>query len=290
MRNIDVGLLRTLVTIVKTGSFSDAASHLHLTQPAVSHQMHRLEGLLGISLFQTQGRGRVLTRDGQRLVRYASQVLGLNDEIFRVFKDGGLQGVIRIGSPHDVVETILPALLKYARSALPQVKLEVCIDRGPRLMERLVAGDIDMTIATRFDQELEGLILRRSPTVWLCASDYVHDARSPVPLILADGLSIYREMALAALQQSHARWEIIQEVPDLVGIKALVRAGLGVTPRSIDLLSPDMRTLGSKDGLPALPDITYHLWIRPHSANPLVRSAYEQLRHDWELVDVQEVA
>ncbi|WP_442592623.1 LysR substrate-binding domain-containing protein [Parapusillimonas sp. JC17] len=289
MQNVDIGLLRTLATIAKTGSFSDTAVHLCKTQSAITHQMHRLEELLGVTLFKKQGRARVLTEEGLRVVKYANQALAINDEIFRVFKHGQLQGTIYIGSPHDAVESLLPAILKYARSTLPQIKIKVCIERAPTLMEQLITGEIDLAISIRFDQDLQGLILRRSPTVWLCAADYVYDAKAPLPLVLADGVSIYRDMALTALEQSHTRWEIVQSVPNLVDIKTLVRAGLGVTPRCIDLLTPDMRVLGSKDGLPTLPDVTYHLCMRPHSANTLARQAYEQLKRDWKLIDVSEL-
>lgn len=86
-----------------------------------------------------------------------------------------------------------------------------------------------MAISARFHQEFEGLILKRSPVVWLCAADYVHRPDKALPLILADGSSIYREMALAALEQHHIRWTVTRIVPDLVGIKAAIRAGLGVT-------------------------------------------------------------
>src|SRR5690606_921055 len=106
-----------------------------------------------------------------RVVKYANQALAINDEMLRVFKQGQVQGTINFGSPHDAVESLLPAILKYAKSTLPQIKIQVRIERGPKLMEQLIAGEIDMAIATRFDQDMQGLILRRSPAVWLCASD-----------------------------------------------------------------------------------------------------------------------
>jgi len=286
IQNIDIGLLRTLALIARTGSFSETAEILCKTQSAVSHQMQRLEELLEITLFEKEGRARVLTEEGARLLKYANQALAVNDEILRVFKHGQLQGTIHFGAPHDAVESLLPTILKYIRSALPQTKIKVRIERGPKLMEQLLVGEIDMAISSRFAPELQGLVLRRSPTVWLCAADYVYDRRNPIQLILAEGTSIYRDMAMAALKQSQTSWELVHEVPTLVDIKTLVRAGLGITPRNIDLLTPDMRVLGVKDGLPSLPDVTYHLWTRPPPFNALAQQAYEQIRRDWRLLDV----
>lgn len=54
------------------------------------------------------------------MLKYASQVLALNDEVFRVFQER-LQGTLRIGSPHDAVETLLPSILRQASQALPQL-------------------------------------------------------------------------------------------------------------------------------------------------------------------------
>ena len=44
------------------------------------------------------------------------------------------------------------------------------------------------------------------------------------------------------------------------------------------MVGPDMRVLGQSDGLPPLPDVTYHLWVRANTVNPLVRQAYRMLR------------
>ena len=66
-------------------------------------------------------------------------------------------------------------------------------------------------------------------------------------------------------------WRAAYLAPSLIGIKAAIRAGLGVTARSIDLLGADMRVLGDKDGLPRLPDVTYYLWARPNAVNPVAR-------------------
>src|SRR5690606_4253220 len=127
-------------------------------------------------------------------------------------------------------------------------------------------GDIDMSISTRYHESLEGFVLRHSPVAWICAADYVHDPSQPVPLILADEPSIFRRIALGALEkQSQVRWHIRYVAPNLVGIKAAIRAGLGVTARSIELLSQDMRALGEADAMPSLPDATFYLWLRQGS-------------------------
>jgi DNA-binding transcriptional LysR family regulator len=278
MRNLDLELLRTLVTVARAGTFSGAAEKLHKTQSAITQQMQRLESLIGLPLFEKQGRNKHLSNHGTRLVGYARHMLAINDEAVRALQDIQLEGVLRVGAPLDVADTILPTLLTHIARSTPRIKLEIRTERSPLLMDAMRAGELDLSISTRFDQAFEGVVLRTSPTAWICSGDYVHDPLVPVPLILADEPSIFRRFALAALEQSRTRWHINYLAPNLIGIKAAVRAGLGVTARSIELLGPDMRVLGEADGLPPLPDVPFFLLMRPDIINPLPRHVYTLLK------------
>lgn len=278
MRNLDLDLLRTLTAIARHETFSEAANRLHKTQSAVTQQMQRLEAAIGLPLFEKQGRNKALSTHGRRLVEYARHMLAINDEALRALQDAPLEGDLRLGAPLDVADTILPTLLTHIARSAPRVKLEIRTDRSPFLMDALRAGELDLTISTRFDQEFEGVTLRTSPTVWLASADYVHDLNAPVPLVLADEPSIFRRLALTALEQAQVRWHTNYVAPNLVSIKAALRAGLGVTARSVELLAPEMRVLGEKEGLPPLPDVTYFLWIRRDLINPLTRQVYDMLR------------
>ncbi|MYZ43504.1 LysR substrate-binding domain-containing protein [Schauerella aestuarii] len=278
MRNLDLDLLRTFVVVARTGTFSEAAVKLHKTQSAITQQMQRLEAVFDRPLFEKHGRNKRLSSHGTRLVDYAQHMLAINDEALRALQDIQLEGVLRVGAPLDVADTILPTLLTHIARSTPRVKLEIRAERSPFLMDALRAGELDLTISTRFEQAFEGVVLRTSPTVWLCSASYVHDPTVPVPLILADEPSIFRRLALTALEQSRTPWHINYLAPNLIGIKAAVRAGLGVTARSIELLGPDMRVLGEADGLPDLPDVPYFLWMRPDIINPVTRYIYELLK------------
>ncbi len=285
MVNLDLDLLRTLVAIEQHGTFVRAADALHRTQSAVTQQMQRLEDIVALPLFEKRGRGKVLSRHGEMLVRYARQMLVLNDEAVRTMTGKQLEGTVRLGSPHDVADSILPTLLTQVARSMPRIKLEIRVDRSPFLMDAIHAGEVDLIVSSRFDQTLEGMVIRRSPTVWLCAADYVHDPNEAVPLVLADEPSIFRRIALAALEQSRVPWQTNYVAPNLVGIKAALRAGLGVTARSVELLGPDFRVLGEKDRLPPLPDVTYFLWIRRDGMDPLTRQVYELLKRTLGLTE-----
>ncbi|MEO8279145.1 MAG: LysR substrate-binding domain-containing protein [Ideonella sp.] len=278
MRNLDLSLLRTLVTIASTGTFSGAARKLYKTQSAVTQQMQRLEELISLPLFEKEGRKKRLSPHGQRLVEYSRQMLAINDDAVRALEDGQLEGTISLGASADVADTMLPSVLTHIARSSPRIKIEIRVDRSPFLMDALRHGEIDLAISTRFDQNLQGVVLRTSPTVWICSANYVYDATAPLPLILADEPSIFRRLALNALEPSRLRWRTNYLAPNLVGIRAAVRAGLGVTARSIELLGPDMRVLGAAEGLPPLPDITYYLWTRRDPIMATTQQVYEMLK------------
>lgn len=285
MKNLDLDLLRTLVTIEQTNTFSGAGEALFKTQSAITQQMQRLESQLGCALFQKKGRRRILTPQGKQMADYGRRLLAINDEALRTVGQQQMEGQIRFGAPLDVADTILPVILTHIARNAPKVQLEIRVDRSPFLMDALLSGDIDLTISTRKDPGLNGFALRTSPIAWIAAADYVHNKKAPLPLILADERSIFRRIALEALEQTGLTWHINYLAPTLVGIKAAVRAGLGVTARSIEFLGADMRVLGEADGLPALSPITYRLWTRKDTISPLTLHIYELLREHFEQME-----
>ncbi|MCS5559697.1 MAG: LysR family transcriptional regulator, partial [Oceanospirillaceae bacterium] len=78
MRNIPTELLRTFITIVNLGGFTQAGDLLGRSQPAISLQVKRLEELLNCSLFQ-RNNGLQVTEDGEILLDFAQRILDLND-------------------------------------------------------------------------------------------------------------------------------------------------------------------------------------------------------------------
>lgn len=285
MRNLDLGLLRTLVTIERTNTFSGAAHALSKTQSAVTQQMQRLEDQLGCTLFVKKGRQRILTAQGQELVQNARRLLAINDETLRIIRQTEMEGEIRVGAPLDVADTILPPMLTHIARHAPKVRLEIRVDRSPFLMEAMEAGEIDLSISTRKVPTFRGFAVRTSPTVWICAAGYVYKKGAPLPLILADEPSIFRKIALDALEASGRNdWHINYVAPTLVGIKAAVRASLGVTARSTEFLGADMRVLGEADGLPPLPPMTYWLWCRTDAIamSPATLHVYDMLKEQFE--------
>ncbi|MFZ3118515.1 MAG: LysR substrate-binding domain-containing protein [Variovorax sp.] len=278
MNTLDLELLRALAAIVAHDGFAAAAVHLGKTQSAVTQQMQRLEEQIGHPLFEKHGRSKRLTDHGQRLLTYARHLLAINDEALRSLQQGQLEGVLRIGAPHDVADTMLPVLLTEIARNSPLLQLDIHIGRSPFLMKSIQRGELDMVISNRDDPQLDGVVLRTSPTAWLCAAGYVHDPAKPVPLIMADGPSIFRRIGHEALDAAGIAWTPRYTSSSLIGIKAALRAGLGVTARGVEQLDAGLRVLGQADGMPRLPDLVYYLYVRSHVVNPVTRQVFDTLK------------
>ncbi|GAB3626176.1 LysR family transcriptional regulator [Pandoraea terrae] len=279
MRNLDIDLLRTFVAIAQHETFAAAAARVGRTQSAITQQMQRLEQEMGCALFEKRGRHKAMTSDGVRLVAYAHKILALNDQAVQVTHSGGPAEKIRVGSPHDVAQSILPNLLRRLSKLSPDLQMEIDVGRSPHLMDALRENALDMAISTRYDDAFPGIKLRTSPMVWICAEDFVFNAALPVPLVMADEISLFRQLSIARLDANHIPWRTSYMSATLVGIKAAISAGLGVTARTTELLDANMRVLSEADGLPRLPEVAFYLYVQPTCESPVLRELFDSTEH-----------
>lgn len=276
--NLEIDLLRTFVAIVDGASFSAAAESVCRTQSAVSQQMHRLEQLLDKELFLRQGRNKLLTEQGSQLLDYARRILRLNDEACLSLMHEDVDGVLRVGSPDDMANTILPDLLARFSRAYPRLMMDIIVKRSPYLMDMMNNNELDLTISTVECVNYPRLLLRDSPSLWFCALHFPLDLSLPLPLVVVNEPSTYRNLAITYLDDQHIKWRIAYVASTLSGARAAVRAGLGIIARSVELYGDDLRILSENDGLPRLPSIKYNLYMNKNSPTLAARVLFDLLR------------
>ncbi|MEO1394294.1 MAG: LysR family transcriptional regulator [Cyanobacteria bacterium J06634_5] len=127
VNRIKLSQLRALVAIARTGTFSDAASQLDLSQSAVSHAIATLEDELGVSLLSRGRQGAVLTPVGQEITAEATKMLGLLKTIGRRAQDAkGLQaGLVRIVGFRSVATHVLPGVIEEFRTQYPGISVSI---------------------------------------------------------------------------------------------------------------------------------------------------------------------
>ena len=277
--NLDLDLLRTFVAVADLNTFAAAAAAVCRTQSAVSQQMQRLEQLVGKELFARHGRNKLLTEHGIQLLGYARKILRFNDEACMSLMYSNLQGVLTLGASDESADTILPFLLNRISSVYPKLALDVSIKRNAFMIEMLNENKVDLVVTTHRPGQFNCLTLRTSPTHWYCAAEYVLQKGEPIPLVLLDDPSPFRDMVLAALNEANIPWRLAYVASTLPAVRAAVKAGLGVTARPVEMMSPDLRVLGKSDGLPALPDTEYLLCHNTSSNNELAKVVFEAMEN-----------
>lgn len=277
--NLDLDLLRTFVAVADLNTFAAAAAAVCRTQSAVSQQMQRLEQLVGKELFARHGRNKLLTEHGIQLLGYARKILRFNDEACMSLMFSNLQGVLTLGASDESADTILPFLLNRISSVYPKLALDVSGKRNAFMVEMLNENKVDLVVTTHRPGQFDCLTLRTSPTHWYCAAEYVLQKGEPVPLVLLDDPSPFRDMVLTALNEANIPWRLAYVASTLPAVRAAVKAGLGVTARPVEMMSPDLRVLGKSDGLPALPDTEYLLCHNSSSHNELAKVVFEAMEN-----------
>ncbi|EOC9245322.1 transcriptional regulator LrhA [Enterobacter cloacae] len=277
--NLDLDLLRTFVAVADLNTFAAAAAAVCRTQSAVSQQMQRLEQLVGKELFARHGRNKLLTEHGIQLLGYARKILRFNDEACMSLMFSNLQGVLTLGASDESADTILPFLLNRISSVYPKLALDVSVKRNAFMIEMLKENEVDLVVTTHRPGQFNCLTLRTSPTHWYCAAEYVLQQGEPVPLVLLDDPSPFRDMVLAALNEANIPWRLAYVASTLPAVRAAVKAGLGVTARPVEMMSPDLRVLGKSDGLPPLPDTEYLLCHNTTSNNELAKVVFEAMEN-----------
>ncbi|MFS9649843.1 transcriptional regulator LrhA [Enterobacter hormaechei] len=277
--NLDLDLLRTFVAVADLNTFAAAAAAVCRTQSAVSQQMQRLEQLVGKELFARHGRNKLLTEHGIQLLGYARKILRFNDEACMSLMFSNLQGVLTLGASDESADTILPFLLNRISSVYPKLALDVSVKRNAFMVEMLKENEVDLVVTTHRPGQFDSLTLRTSPTHWYCAAEYVLQKGEPIPLVLLDDPSPFRDMVLAALNEAGIPWRLAYVASTLPAVRAAVKAGLGVTARPMEMMSPDLRVLGQSEGLPSLPDTEYLLCHNAASNNELAKVVFEAMEN-----------
>lgn len=182
---MDTQNLRAFLAVADTGSFSEAAERLHLTQPAVSKRIAVLETELGMRLFDRIGRSIQLTESGRTLLPRAREILLAIEDTRRSLHNltDEVSGTLSIGTSHHVgLHRLPPALRQFAR-AHPQVALDIRFMDSEQAHEAVLHGELELAVVTLSPvniPQLERTVLWPDPLAFACAPDHPL-ATTPTP-------------------------------------------------------------------------------------------------------------
>lgn len=242
--DLPINQLRTFLAVARRRSFTRAAEELHLTQPAVSSHIRKLERALGGTLFEQIGRRVSLTQIGQVMYEYAERVLALEDELRVAIADvqGVCQGDLAIGTSTTIGISVLPALLRQYRQANPLVRLHLRIGNFLEAVQGLLDGHLDVglmpnaTADGQLDERLLAVRVLDDDLVLVVAPDHRWadlPSIGPEDLIgepfVLTGTGRLRLQVEGVLAPFGVTPDVVAECNSLIAIARVVETGIGVS-------------------------------------------------------------
>lgn len=240
--NLTLRQLEIFATTLRAGSFTAAAAQLHISQPALSGAIRKIEAELGLRLFERTTRSVTPTPDGRHLGAVAEDLL----RDVRVALQGvaerasGLHGRLTIAVLPSIAASLLPHALTVLQKKYPGIDVAVRDVMHERAVALVADGIADFAVTTRIAETAAltyeeigadriHLVCRddhplargRGPVAWSALKDH--------PYVAMAGSTSVRRLADAVLLQADFALQPRFEVEQIASAIALVSAGLGVT-------------------------------------------------------------
>ncbi len=226
--------MRSLLAIADTGTITQAAERLGLTQPALSRRIQQLEGHLGAELLVRGRKGATLTSLGELVETEARILISRYDQLKEhVAAQLRLEGgTVRVGGGATAVSFILPAAIATFQADHPGVRFQVK-EAGSREVEADVAnGRLDLGLVTlpAHTRELHIQPLLVDPIVLVAKRDHplVAEGRvdvgrlSGLSLVGFEGGSAIRKIVDIALRNAGVEMNVVMELRSIPAILRMV--------------------------------------------------------------------
>lgn len=261
---MDIRKLETFVCAAETSSLTEAAKLLHLSQPAVSHQIKLLEEELAVDLFVRSNTGLKLTEAGHLLLPYARRLMHDTNDLQEMMSSLKNQetGDLRIACSSTSGRYVLPLMVARFCTAYPTVHASILACQSRHMVERLLESDAHLGIVSSEPVEagLQAQEFFRDAISLVAASSHPWaERRSVEPAELLQEHIIMREETsgtrkvmleeLAKFDISLDDLNVFLEVGNVEGVLELVADGYGVSFVS-ELASRNLRRLGRVVCLP----------------------------------------
>lgn len=248
--------LQVFNAVAKHGSFTRAAEHLFMTQPAVTFQIKQLEEHYDTRLFE-RGHGRVsLTPAGEMVLAYAERILDLDAELESRVSEltDELAGTLTIGTSTTIAAYWLPCLLEQFKRKYPRVTPRVVVGNSQLTEDRVASRELDLgLIEIATDQPLvERRTLAHDELLVICQPGHPLDQLPMLraedllahPFITRDPGNAVRVLAEEFFEAAGIGMDqvtICAELGSLASVKHFAAQGLGYAIASKAAIQRDLR-------------------------------------------------
>ena len=183
----------TFLTLCESMNYRKTAEMLHISQPAVTQQIHYLENQYGQKLFVYENRRLVKTEAAAILEQYARAAKLQQQDLLQKLESSPIH-TLRIGATKTIGDYYLKEdIRRYLQS--PDNALTLIVDNTEHLLRLLEENELDFSVVegffdkTRFDN----ILLRREPFVGICRKDHPFAGREVTMEELLQQTTIHRE-------------------------------------------------------------------------------------------------
>jgi LysR family cyn operon transcriptional activator len=239
---MELRLLRTFKAVADAGSFTRAASRIHLTQAAVSVHIRQLEQEIGMPLFLRVNKKLYLTEVGRALLAHAETILNEHDrakaELAAI--TGAARGRLSLGVASTTITVHpLPEILREIKRRHPLLDLSVAGGTSEWIIEQILAGQIDVGLVSlpvqASDVATEMLrsdklvaVINRQHRLARCRQ-ITPEQLAAEPLILGEKGGNTRRLIDLFFEKSGLAPKVIMELQRTEAIIKMVELGFGVT-------------------------------------------------------------
>ena len=238
---LDSRQLRAFVALAQTGSFTQTAKILFLSQSAISHSIKALEGDVGCRLLDRVGKRIVLTQAGEQLLHHAGKILqemgSARASLQHLGKWG--KGRLRLGASSTACQYILPGVLREFKESFPDCHISIEPSDSEECVELLQHNQIDLAVALQpkhevpleflalFTDELAFLMAPLHP--WAVAGQVARDEIPRQNYVLYNKTSHTFRLIEEYFRHEEMVLNTVIELGSMEAIKELVKLGLGIS-------------------------------------------------------------
>lgn len=233
--DLTIRQLEYLVAVDEASTWAVAAADVGVSASALSQGLAELERRVGVTLFESVGRRRVVRPEAAPVVAHARQVLGLTRDLVRWSQRvaAGTSGVVRVGMIDASAVIHHPDVLRDFHRERPDVDVRVTVAPSSALLDQLVAGDLDLAACVEPPEPRPGVATRPLLTERLCVYGPSGRRRTDPatwgPWMLFPSGSHTRAATERALHERGAVVEVTAESHQPDVLREMVRMGLGWT-------------------------------------------------------------
>lgn len=268
--NINLELYRIFYVVAKNRHMTKASEELHISQPAISQAIKKLEDQLDGTLFLRSNKGMELTKEGQMFYQYVKGALELINNAeneFTSFKDLS-KGEIKIGCSTTLTKLVLSDCLKKFHTDFPNINIQIINDLTSDLINDLKLGKLDFVIFNESNVKETNLDLKRIKELnqgFIYNPEFYKDNiksfddLNDYPLILQKEGSNSRKLLDYIALQNNVKLIPKMEVVSQELITEFTNIGLGIGFAIIDLAKRNFKELEELEINKKIPNIHVYL-------------------------------